>query len=123
MNNNELKEIVKKAVKKDNVAMEQLYKSYYEDVCFVCKKYGLNDEDVKDIAQDTFIQGFEKLETLNKPETFPAWIQRIASNKCLNFLKHNKVIDVNSNFLNAVVLIIVHKKSNSLLYRKFCHHL
>lgn len=96
MNSNELKEIVKKAVEKDNAAMEQLYKAYYEDVCFVCKKYGLSEEDVRDIAQDTFIQGFEKLNTLNKPETFPSWIQRIAANKCLNLLKHNKVINVDS---------------------------
>lgn len=32
--------------------------------------------------QDVYIAAFEKLASLNDPEKFPAWINRIAVNRC-----------------------------------------
>ena len=39
---------------------------------------------------------FNELATLGDAEKFPAWIFKIASNKCLNLIKHNKVLNVDS---------------------------
>jgi RNA polymerase sigma-70 factor (ECF subfamily) len=49
-----------------------------------------NDEDAKDVLQDSFIQAFSKLGTLQKEELFPAWLKRIVVNRCLNALKKNR---------------------------------
>jgi len=49
-----------------------------------------NDEDAKDVLQDSFIQAFTKLSTLKNVDTFPAWIKRIVVNHCLNQLKKTK---------------------------------
>ena len=96
MNEQELIKLVEKAAHKDNGAMEQLYNTYYADVLFVCKKYDLNDADAEDMAQDTFIKAFNEIGTLNDGTKFPAWISRIASNKCLNLIKHNKILNIDS---------------------------
>ena len=98
MTNAELIELVSGALKRDNSAMEQLYKAYYTDIFYVCKKYNLNDADANDIAQETFIQAFDKLSTLDNATKFSAWLQRIASNKCLNLLKHNNVLTIESMY-------------------------
>lgn len=96
MNKEKLKNLVKKAVQKDNGAMEELYNTYYTDVYFICKKYNLSDADAEDITQDTFLKAFNEIGTLSDAEKFPSWIFKIASNKCLNLIKHNKVIDIAS---------------------------
>ena len=98
MTTNEMTKLVTRAMNRDNEAMERLYKECYEDVYFVCKKYSLNDADAKDITQDTFIQAFEKLSTLDNGAKFRAWITRIATNKCLDMLKHNNVLTIDSMY-------------------------
>lgn len=96
MNEKELITLVNLAAKKDNAALEKLYNRYYTDIIFVCRKYNLSDADADDIAQDTFIKAFTELNTLNDPAKFPSWLMRIASNKCLNLIKHNNVISFSS---------------------------
>lgn len=92
MNKNNIIDLVNQALKKDNQAMETLYNLYYKDVLFVCKKLNLNNEDANDIAQDTFIDAFSKLNTLTDKSKFKVWVMRIANNKALNLLKHNNII-------------------------------
>lgn len=92
MNEKEIMELVDKAIAKDNQAMETLYKTYYKDVLFVCKKLSLNDADANDIVQDAFIDAFSKLNTLKDKKKFKQWVCRIANNKALNLLKHNNVL-------------------------------
>ena len=96
MNKKNITELVDRALKKDNLAMETLYNSFYKDVLYVCKKLNLNDADAYDVAQDTFIDAFSKLDTLSDKSKFKAWIIRIANNKALNLLKHNNVIKFES---------------------------
>lgn len=98
MTANDIKNLVDSAKNRDNEAMDKLYKECYRDVYFVCKKYSLNDADAEDITQDTFIQGFEKLSLLDDGTKFRAWIMKIASNKCLDKLKHNKVLTIDSMY-------------------------
>ncbi len=49
-----------------------------------------NDEDAKDMLQDSFIDAFMKIGSLKDPETFPAWIKRITVNHCINAIKKRK---------------------------------
>ena len=86
MTNIELKKLVERAKKKDNNAMEALYKEYYKDVLYVCSRYNMNPQDAEDITQDSFVTAFSSLSSLEDEEKFGSWISRIASNKCLNLL-------------------------------------
>lgn len=92
MNENQLTELVTRAISKDNQAMEMLYKAYYRDVLYVCKRLNLNDADANDITQDSFIDAFSKLNMLNDKSKFKQWVCRIANNKACNLLKRNNIL-------------------------------
>ena len=49
-----------------------------------------DEEEAKDALQDSFIDAFTKLNTLEHEVTFSAWLKRIVINKCINTLRKNK---------------------------------
>ena len=49
-----------------------------------------DEEEAKDALQDSFIDAFTKLHTLEHEVTFSAWLKRIVVNKCINALRKNK---------------------------------
>ena len=71
----------------DLAAFELIVEEFKNRVFTVCYRMIGNIEDAKDISQDTFVEVFVKLKTLQEPEKFPAWIYKIAVNKCLNFFR------------------------------------
>ena len=44
----------------------------------------------EEITQDTFIQVYKKLGTLEDPDRFEGWLYVIANRRCLNWIKRNK---------------------------------
>ena len=44
----------------------------------------------QDILQETFIQAFNNLDTLNNPESFIPWCKKISYNKTINWLRTNE---------------------------------
>ncbi len=60
----------------------------------------MGDEDeARDVLQDSFISAFTRLNTLKETALFSAWLKRIVINHCLNALKKRKdfVIPLNEN--------------------------
>ncbi len=113
MNEKQLINLVNKAMQKDNAAMEELYKAYYSEVLFICRKYNLNDEDSQDIAQETFIKAFKEIGTLVNAPGFPKWLSRIASNKCLDLLRHNRTLTMDTISSDESELDIPDKSKSS----------
>lgn len=69
---------------------EQLYKSYWQKVFRLCMGY-VNDYDTaQDIAQETFIIVWQKLDTFRNEAGIGTWIFRIASNNCLRQIEKVK---------------------------------
>ena len=87
-----LKNLIEKAKKGNEKAIESLYNESKNDVYFFCMKVLNNHENALDIMQDTFITVFEKLYTLKDYRTFFKWQKVIAINKCKNFLAKNKEV-------------------------------
>jgi RNA polymerase sigma-70 factor (ECF subfamily) len=50
----------------------------------------VNDEQAKDILQETLITIWRKLNTLRTPDTFKTWVYKIVINKCYDHLRVNK---------------------------------
>jgi RNA polymerase sigma-70 factor (ECF subfamily) len=73
-------------------AFEFIVEKFKDRVFTVCYRMIGNSEDARDISQDTFIEVFVKLKTLQEPEKFSAWIYKIAVNKSLNFLRKREKI-------------------------------
>lgn len=53
-------------------------------------RYTYNREAAEDILQETFIQIYKKMSTVTNPETFQAWIYRVAINTALSYLRRHR---------------------------------
>ena len=69
---------------------EELYKTYWQKIFRLCMGY-VNDYDIaQDIAQETFIIVWQKLDTFRNESSIGTWIFRIASNNCLRQIEKEK---------------------------------
>ncbi len=87
----EIEILVEKAVDGDSEAYRKLYNLSRRQVYFTCLGLVKNTADAEDIMQETFFTVMIKLADLKEKDSFQAWVNRIAINKCKNFL--NKRID------------------------------
>lgn len=95
--NNSEKKLVKLLKKGDSSAMKQLYCQYAGYLTAVCSRYIIDEEDVKDILQDSFIKIFTSIDQFEYRDvgSLKAWITRIVVNESLKFLKqHEKISNI-----------------------------
>ena len=71
-------------------ALEFLIEKFKNRIFTVCYRIIGNFEDAKDISQDTFVEIYMKLKTLQDPRKFSVWIYKIAVNKSINFLRKKR---------------------------------
>ena len=82
-----IKELVLSAKNGNKKAFDKLYKLTSNDVWFTCVSLLKDEDNAKDIMQETYITAFLKLDTLKDEEKFCGWLTAIATNKCKNKLK------------------------------------
>lgn len=82
--------LVEKAVENDRQAKEALYLFTSKSVYFVALKMTNNEQDAMDITHDSYMKAFDKLDTLQNPNQFSSWINRIAANLCKDYFKRIK---------------------------------
>ncbi|MGN0612629.1 MAG: RNA polymerase sigma factor [Porcipelethomonas sp.] len=57
-----------------------------------------NESDAEDLVQETFFTVMMKLPTLSDANSFQAWVNRIAVNKCKNFLSGKSTVSFDEKF-------------------------
>lgn len=82
-----IKELVSSAKSGNKKSFDKLYELTHNDVWYNCLSLLKDEENAKDIMQETYITAFLKLDTLKDEEKFCGWITSIAVNKCKNKLK------------------------------------
>ena len=82
-----IKELVSSAKSGNKKSFDKLYELTHNDVWYNCLSLLKDEENAKDIMQETYITAFLKLDTLNDEQKFCGWIISIAVNKCKNKLK------------------------------------
>ncbi|SFE09613.1 RNA polymerase sigma-70 factor, ECF subfamily [Chitinophaga sp. CF118] len=72
----------------DQDTFEQLYRKYYQSLCFFARRL-LNDTDVaKELVQDVFLKSWQKKEGLeNDPDRVRAFLYQSVKNASLNYLR------------------------------------
>ncbi|MCD8053029.1 MAG: sigma-70 family RNA polymerase sigma factor [Lachnospiraceae bacterium] len=63
-----------------------LYQNTYKSKLYLALQYMKNEEDARDILQDAYMKAFTKLDSLQDPERFPAWLGQIVANTAKNAL-------------------------------------
>lgn len=91
MNNNFIP-IVKSALEGDNLAFETLYNMTKDKAYFVALNITQNEQDAEDILHNSYIEAFQSLSTLHKPEVFDNWFNKIVSNNAKDYIKKKKPV-------------------------------
>lgn len=84
---NNIKKLVAELKNGNQNSFNQLYKTTMQDVWYTCISLLKNEENAKDIMQNTYITAFQKIDTLEDNGNFCSWIKKIAVNKCKDFFK------------------------------------
>lgn len=76
-------------------AMKLIYSLYIRHLTAVCSRYIVDDEDVKDVLQESFIKIFSSLGSFSYrgEGSFKAWITKITINESLKFISRTQRID------------------------------
>jgi len=97
-------ELVRKAQRGDRASYGTLVDLYGGAVLAIAYSRVGNFQVSQDIAQDTFLLGFENLGKLRSPNRFGAWLKTIARNLCANWHKsesYRKRLHEDSAMLHA----------------------
>lgn len=89
---NSVKQLVERALQKDQEAFSRLYYKTYDRNYYLVLKLVKSEQDTEDILQDTYIKILEKLPQYQyKGEnSFASWTGVIASNTALDFLRKKR---------------------------------
>ena len=97
MKNVELK-LIKKAKQGDKQAFGKLVLKYQDKVFYLAFDITNNSNDAQDIAQNTFLQIYQKLCYFREESSFSTWLYRITTNASIDFLrKKNKQKGISLN--------------------------
>ncbi len=86
------KYLVKRCKEEDRQAQNELYKLFASAMFNISRRIMGSDEDAKDVLQESFVEVFLKIGTLENEITFPAWIKRIVVNKSINALRKKRLL-------------------------------
>ena len=107
----QMNELVPRVINGDKQAFETIYQATYRQVYYTCMSFLKNEQNAQDIMQDTYITALTHMQQLENPERISAWLNRIAVNKCKDFLAKNmpeefreevfetEMLEENDNFL------------------------
>jgi RNA polymerase sigma-70 factor (ECF subfamily) len=84
-------EIVARVRAGEKDAYTLLVERYRSAVFALARSHLGHVEDARDVAQETFLQAYERLGQLREPEKFAAWLRRIAANECRMWRRRHRV--------------------------------
>ncbi len=87
--NNQLREdnFIKQLQAGKQAAFSKLLDDYQQKVFGTCISFIPNKEDAEDVAQEVFLEVFKSIAKFKGNSKLSTWIYRIATNKCLEFIR------------------------------------
>ena len=86
--------LVKKAIKGDREAFEDLINIYfdrlYKEAYLRCK----HEEDAKEIVQETIYKAYKNVKSLKEPKYFKTWISKILINVSNDYMRENGMVEL-----------------------------
>ena len=82
--------LIQRILAGDAIAFEHLVRKYQKQVHTLAWRKIRDFHVAEDITQETFLQVYQKLETLEDPERFPRWLYVITDRLCIAWLRKNQ---------------------------------
>lgn len=86
-------ELVYKIQNSDHSAIQWLYEKYYIGLCVYANRFIKSKSSSEEIVQQTFLKLWEKREKLDIKESIQAYLFTTVKNKCLNYIKHEQIVN------------------------------
>lgn len=83
----------------DDSAFETLFKSYYPKLTLFANRFVNDIVAAEEITGEVFVVLWEKRELLNHATCINAYLYKSTQNRCLNYIKHQKVESLYLNYL------------------------
>ena len=90
--NNSERELVDRLRRGDASAMGEVYACYANYLTAVCSRYIIEDEDIRDVLQESFIKIITKADTFHYEGegSLKAWVTQVTVNEALQHLRNQK---------------------------------
>ena len=94
----EEKRWLRKALDGDNTATECIYRKHVRYLSALCSRYITEDEDIRDVLQESFIKIFTSLDRFRYrgEGSLKAWMAKITLNETLKFVRNNSRLPIDS---------------------------
>ena len=118
----QIQELITRVINGDMQAFEEIYQATYRQVYYTAFSFLKNEQNTLDVMQDTYITALTHLQQLENPERIVAWLNRIAVNKCKDFLMKKipepleensidtELLEENDNFLPESYVLNAEKR-------------
>ena len=89
---------LRKALDGDNTATEWIYRKHVRYLSALCSRYITEDEDIRDVLQESFIKIFTSLDSFKYrgEGALKAWMAKITLNETLKFVRNNSRLPIDS---------------------------
>lgn len=86
----ELPAIIDACKSGERQAQQQLYQQFYNPLFAICLRYATDHDQAKSLVNQAFLKAFQSLHQCQDYQAFPAWINRIAVNTCIDHVRKAK---------------------------------
>lgn len=83
----ELPKIIEACKSGERQAQQQLYQQFYNALFAICLRYATDHDQAKSLVNQAFLKAFQSLHQCQDYKAFPAWINRIAINTCIDHVR------------------------------------
>ena len=94
-------------------ALEELCRAYWYPLYAFVRYRGYSPDDAQDLAQDTFVKAWQKLETLEDSACFPGWLPGNRVKQILNALLDGRLIQA------CILLLIIQVELSDLVHTTY----
>jgi RNA polymerase sigma-70 factor, ECF subfamily len=91
MENQDINQLIELSLCDDRKAFRQIVESHQYMIYSLAFRVLGNEEDAKDIVQDSFLRIWLNLKNFDMNQKFSTWAYRIASNLCIDKLRKQKI--------------------------------
>ncbi|MCC6568842.1 MAG: sigma-70 family RNA polymerase sigma factor, partial [Anaerolineales bacterium] len=85
------RDLIVRARRGDGDAFSELVTRYQINVFNVCYRILHERGEAEDLAQETFMRAYHRLDQFDLEREFGPWVRRVAANLCINHLESQKV--------------------------------
>ncbi|NLY49395.1 MAG: RNA polymerase sigma factor [Firmicutes bacterium] len=86
----DLSTVVSGSLQGNSTAFQVLFELFYEDVYRSAYMVTRNREQAEDATQEAFLKAFQRLDSLEEPKKFGAWVRAIVVRSAIDILRRNK---------------------------------